>query len=61
MKLSLRYIFEAPTIAQLAVAIEKAKEAHREFVPSKIEPISRGTIRVKQSSAKLLADEKEES
>jgi acyl carrier protein len=57
VELPLRCIFETPTITQLAVEIEKAKEAHGEFVPSRIEPISREVYRMKRSPAGELSDE----
>jgi acyl carrier protein len=49
VELSVRVLFEAPTVAELAEAIEKAKVTNSEPQASAILPISREAYRIKRS------------
>jgi acyl carrier protein len=50
VELPLRRFFEAPTITELAVAIEKAKKHGAQRPASAITPVSREAYRIKRSS-----------
>ena len=54
LELPLRHIFEAPTVAELSAAIEKAKDSSVEFRASIIVPVSRKAHRMKRSSTGVL-------